>query len=72
MQDKNYGFNIDFPSQKLNIGKFNEKEKANLKKLELKGDKRKLNLSDVLFDDISINGKQGDIFKIIIIIKYYK
>ena len=38
-EEKNYGFNIDFLSQKLNIGKFNEKEKANLKKLELKGDK---------------------------------
>ena len=63
MQDKNYGFNIDSPSQKLNIVKFNKKEKANLKKLELKGDKRKLSLSAVLFKDISINEKPGDIFK---------
>ena len=62
MQDKKYGFNIDFPSQKLSIGKFNEKEKTNLKKLELKGDKRKLSLSAVLFRDISINEKSGDIF----------
>ena len=30
MQDKKYGFNIDFPSQKLNIGKFNEKEKSQI------------------------------------------
>ena len=30
MQDKNYGFNIDSPSQKINIVKFNKKEKANL------------------------------------------
>ena len=64
IQDKNYGFNVDFASKKLNIGKFDEREKANLKKLELKADKWKLSLSAVLFDDISINEKQGNIFKI--------
>ena len=64
MQDKNYGFNIDFPSKKLNIGKFDEQEKANLKKLELKDNKWKLSLSAILFDDISTNDKSGDTFKI--------
>ena len=51
------GFNVDFPSQKLNIDKFYEQEKANLKKLELKADKWKLSLNAVLFDDISVNKK---------------
>ena len=63
-QDKNFGFNIDFPSLKLNIGKFDDNEKANLKKLELKDNKWKFDLSAVLFDDINLNDKSGELFKI--------
>ena len=61
IKEQNYGFNIDFPSQKLHIGKL---QKENLKKLELKDNKWKFNLDTIIFDDINLNDKMGDIFKI--------
>ena len=63
-KDKNYGFNIDFPSKKLSIGKFEDNEKQNLKKLELKGNKWQLTLNSVFFDDINKNVKSGNLYKI--------
>ena len=64
IKDKNFWFNLDFLSQKLNIGKFDNQEKANLKKLELKDDKWKMSLKAILFEDITLNNKEGDVFKI--------
>ena len=60
--DKNYGFNIDFPAQKLTIGKFDDNEKG--QKLELKEDKWKLNLKAIIFDDINSNKKVENVYKI--------
>lgn len=64
-KDKNYGFNIDFPSKKLSIGKFDDNEKQNLKKLELKGNKWQFTLNAVFFDDINKNVKNGNEYKIL-------
>ena len=63
-KDKNFGFNINFPSKKLSIGKFEDNEKQNLKKLELKGNKWQLFLNAVFFDDIDKNVKSGNLYKI--------
>ena len=63
IKDKNYGFNLDFPSQKLFIGKFDDNEKANSKKLELKDNKFKFNLNAIILDDINLNEKVGNIYK---------
>ena len=61
IKEQNYGFSIDFPSQKLHIGKL---QKDNLKKLELKENKWKFNLDAIIFDDINLNDKIGDVFQI--------
>ena len=61
IKEQNYGFNIDFPSQKLHIGKL---QKENLKRLELKDDKWKLSLDAIIFDDFNLNDKMGDVYKI--------
>ena len=61
IKEQNYGFNIDFPSQKLHIGKL---QKENLKKLELKDNKWKFSLDAIIFDDLKLNDKMGDIYKI--------
>ena len=64
VKEKNYGFNLDFPSQKLFIGNFDDNEKGNLKKLELKDNKWKLNLNAIILDDINLNEKIGNVYKI--------
>ena len=61
IKEQNYGFDIDFPSQKLHIGKL---QKENLKRLELKDDKWKLSLDAIIFDDFNLNDKMGDVYKI--------
>ena len=61
LKEQNYGFNIDFPSRKLHIGKL---QKENLKKLEIKDNKWKFNLDAIIFDDINLNDKIGDVLKI--------
>ena len=68
--EKNLGFNLDFPSQKLFLGELfaDDKEKENFNKLELSSTKRedkwKLNLTAVFFDKIELNIKNADSFKI--------
>lgn len=69
VKEKNYGFNIDFPSQKLNIGKFEDNEKQNLQKLELVDNNWQFKLSSIFFDDINLNIKKGNEFKILNITK---
>ena len=61
IKEHNYGYNIDFPSQKLHIGKL---QKDNLKKFELKDNKWKIHLDAVIFDDFNLNDKVGDVYKI--------
>ena len=70
INDKNYGFKIDFPSQKLIIGKLfiDDKEKENLNKFELvkkEGNKWEINLTAIFFDDINLNKKKDNIYKIV-------
>ena len=65
VKDKNYGFNIDFPSSKLYIGHFEDSEKQNLQKLDLEGDKWQFKLNAILFDDINLNTKKDNTYKIL-------
>ena len=65
VKDKNYGFNIDFPSSKLIIGHFEDSEKQNLQKLDLEGDKWQFKLNAILFDDINLNTKKDNTYKIL-------
>ena len=70
-KEKNLGFNLDFPSNKLVIGELftDDREKENFNKLELSarkpGDKWKLSLTAAFIDDISLNIKNADNYKII-------
>ena len=57
-------YDFDFTKEVQCIINKNKKKKKKNLKLELKNNKWKLNLTAVLFDDINLNNKSGEIFKI--------
>lgn len=57
-------YDFDFTKEVQCIINKNKKKKKKNLKLELKNNKWKLNLTAVLFDDIKLNDKSGEIFKI--------
>lgn len=57
-------YDFDFTKEVQCIINKNKKKKKKNLKLELKNNKWKLNLTAVLFDDINLNDKSGEIFKI--------
>ena len=62
IKDLDYGFNIDFPANKLRIGKF--EEITSLKKLEVLVHKWQLELSAIIFGDINSNDKKDNVYKV--------